>query len=138
MAKAANQAMLKSIEELNAADRRRLTGPALRIFWNLARVWSLTEAEQMRLLNVSTSATLSRWRKGEISALRRDALERISLLIGIYRASNALFGSDLADSWIRLPNQGPLFRGETPLNRMLSGNLKLLYAIRSYLENVVP
>lgn len=126
---------MKTIEELTAADRRRLTGAALRIFWNLARLWSLTDDEQARLLGISSKTTLRRWRRSEVTALRRDTFERLSLLFGIFLSVNQLFGQgETADRWVRLPNNAALFGGRCALDLMLSGRIKDLYDVRNYLE----
>jgi len=108
---------MKTIDQLDAADRRRLTGPGLRAFWNLARLWSLTEHEQMILLGISSRSTLRHWQRGQITALRRESLGRLSLIFGIFRAIGELFGAtSLADEWIRLPNRAALFGGRSALD----------------------
>lgn len=129
---------MKTIEQLSYADRRRLTGPGLRTFWNLARLWSLTDDEQMRLLGISSKATLRRWRLGRVVALRRTTFERLSLTFGIFRAINQILGpGELADQWIRLPNQAPLFGGRTAIELMLSGSIEDLYDVRNHLDDAL-
>lgn len=126
---------MKTIEQLSLADRRRLTGPGLRAFWNLARLWSLTEDEQMSLLGISSKATLRRWRLGKVVALQRGTFERLSVTFGIFKAINQLLGpGGLADEWIRLPNQAPLFGGGAAIELMLSGRIEDLYDIRNHLD----
>ncbi len=39
-----------------------------------------------------------------------------------------------ADTWIRRPNDAPLFGGRPALDRMLSGNVADLYVVRQYLD----
>lgn len=129
---------MKIIDQLTLADRRRLTGPALRAFRNLSRIWTLTESEQLKLLGISSRATLRRWRRGQVTALRRDTFERLSLLYGIFKALNELFSdSDLADGWIRRANKAPLFEGRSALDFMLSGRVDDLRAVRQYLDAVL-
>ena len=126
---------MKAVRELDAADRQRLTAPGLRTFWNLARLWSLTDDEQIALLGISSKATLQRWRRGKLVALRRDTLERLSLLFGIFEAVNQLLGpGGVADRWVRRPNAAPLFGGRSALELMLSGRVEDLYAVRNYLN----
>ena len=129
---------MKTIEQLSYADRRRLTGPGLRAFWNLARLWSLTDDEQMGLLGISSRATLRRWRLGRVSALKVGTLERLSLTFGIFKAINQLFGpGELADQWIRLPNRAPVLGGRTALELMLGGRIEDLYAVRNHLDRAL-
>lgn len=39
---------------MKAIDRKELTGPALRTFFNIAEAWDLGEAEQMRILGLDS------------------------------------------------------------------------------------
>lgn len=108
--------------------------PALRAFFGLARAWALTEGEQVRLLGV-TSSTLNDWKLGCTSTVGRDTIERVSYLLGIFRAINILLpDQDRADAWMRAPNSAPLFGGRSALDRMTAGNVGDLYVVRKYLE----
>lgn len=124
------------LAELNhgtsAAD---LGEPALRTFFNLARAWELSEQEQMKLLGLSSRSTLHAWKRGRVSKLSRDTLERISYVLGIFKAINILLPDPArADEWMRLPNQAPLFGGRSALERMTSGNIGDLFVVRQYLD----
>ena len=108
--------------------------PALRAFFGLAKVWGLTDGEQVKLLGVSRS-TLSGWKASQASVVNRDTLERISYLLGIFQAINILLpDQDRADAWIRAPNAAPLFGGRSALERMTAGNVGDLFVVRRYLE----
>lgn len=112
-----------------------LGAPALRAFFGLAKVWKLTEQEQMKLLGLTSRATLARWRSGQHSKVGRDTVQRISYLLGIFEAiSNLLPDSRRADAWMRAPNQAPLFEGRSALEKMTSGDLGDLRAVRRYLD----
>lgn len=124
---------------LAAMDRESsfadLGGAALRTFFNLARTWGLSEQEQMKLLGLSSRSTLHAWKGGRVSKISRDTLERISYVLGIFKAINILLpDTSRADEWIRLPNQAPLFGGQSALDRMTSGNIGDLYVVRQYLD----
>ena len=118
--------------ETNVAD---LGGPALRTFFNLAKAWDLSEQEQMKLLGLNSRSTLHAWKSGRVSKVSRDTLERISYLLGIFKAINILL-PDIrrADEWLRLPNKAPLFGGRSALDRMTTGNIGDLYVVRQYLD----
>lgn len=118
--------------------RRRLTQPALRGLFGVARAWHLTIDEQLRLLAIRSRSTLARWRRGQIEALNQHTLERISYVLGIYRAINTLLGvPGRAHGWMRRPNRAPIFGGQSALERMLSGSLDDLSAVRRYLESQI-
>lgn len=112
-----------------------LARPALRAFFNLAERWQLRVAEQRRLLGDPPESTFYKWKRERDGALSRDTLERISYLLGIFKALAILFPeAERADSWLRRPNEAPAFGGRSALERMLSGNVADLYAVRQYLD----
>jgi hypothetical protein len=118
-----------------AIDRRNLSGPALRTFFRIAELWGLSVDEQMTLLGVTARSTFFKWKKDQSIALPKDTLERISYILGIYKALQILLPDQrAADSWIRRPNEAPLFAGRSALARMLSGQVADLFVVRQYLD----
>lgn len=112
-----------------------LAAPALRTFFNLADRWKLRVAEQRKLLGDPPESTFYKWKRERDGALGRDTLERISYLLGIFKALTILFAPpNRADAWLRKPNDAPTFGGKTALERMLSGNVADLYVVRQYLD----
>ncbi len=117
------------------ADRRQLSGPALRTFFNIADKWRLGGDEQMTLLGVTARSTFYKWKKDADVALPRDTLERISYIVGIYKALGILFSdAEAANGWIRKANSASGFNGSSALDRMMSGNVADLYVVRQYLD----
>ncbi len=104
--------------------RTALLAVGLRAFFRLAQEWRLTEAEQLILLDSASTSELSNWRNGEISSATNDMLERISYLLGIYRAIHTLLPYLVrATAWIRTINMAPMFSGKSalghiPINRI--------------------
>lgn len=112
-----------------------LPAPALRAFFNLADRWNLRVAEQRKLLGDPPESTFYKWKRERDGTLGRDTLERVSYLLGIFKALAILFPQpDRADAWLRKPNGAPTFGGKTALERMLSGNVADLYVVRQYLD----
>ncbi len=123
---------VKADSKLRVTD---LGGPALRTFFNLAKTWNLSEQEQMRLLGLASRSTLHAWKSGKVAKVSRDTLERISYLLGIFKALNILLPDPKrADEWMRLPNKASLFGGGSALDRMTTGNIGDLYVVRQYLD----
>jgi hypothetical protein len=117
------------------AHQRNLSGPALRAFFSIASAWKLSAAQQRTLLGNPPSSTFFKWKRGEGSSLPRDVLERISYVLGIYKALQILIpDSERADAWVTQPNAATLFGGRSALDRMLSGNVGDLYAVRQYVD----
>lgn len=121
------------IAPIIAAERRDLTGPALRTFFNIAARWGLREVEQMKLLGLDSRSTLHAWKKGAVASIPKDALERISYVLGIYKGLHILLPRT-ADEWVRKPNGAPIFGGRPALERMTSGNVADLYVVRQYVD----
>jgi hypothetical protein len=110
-------------------------GAGLRAFTRIAELWHLSIPEQLSLLGITSRSTYFKWRKEPHPKLPRDTLERLSYLLGIYKALQLLLpDAHAADEWIRRPNDAPLFGGRSALERMLSGNVADLYIVRQYLD----
>jgi hypothetical protein len=107
----------------------------LRAFGRIADLWKLSVAEQLTLLGIASRSSYFKWRKDSQARLPRDTLERLSYLLGIYKALQLLLPvAQAADDWVRRPNQDPLFGGRSALERMLSGNVVDIYLVRQYLD----
>lgn len=67
--------------------------------------------------------------------LSRDQKERVSYLLGIYKALRILFvDSQQAMTWIERVNELPPFNGMTPKQFMLEGSLIRLADVRRFLD----
>ncbi|WP_329959749.1 MbcA/ParS/Xre antitoxin family protein [Paraburkholderia translucens] len=132
------------ISSPEASPRRQLSEPTmpqmsaagLRAFFNIARDWDLNADEQIVLLGKPGRSTFFKWRhEPETARLSRDTLERLSLLLGIYKALQILLPQpSAADTWVKRPNSAPPFGGRRALDRMLAGNISDLVAVRQYLD----
>ncbi|MCY3879346.1 MAG: MbcA/ParS/Xre antitoxin family protein [Rhodobacteraceae bacterium] len=127
--------MTKLVTLADASYRRNLSGPALRSFFRIAELWSLSVDEQMVLLGLTARSTFFKWKRDPSTVLPKDTLERISYVLGIYKALQLLLPDEAsADKWVRRPNTAPLFAGGTALDRMLSGQVADLFVVRQYLD----
>src|SRR5262249_52365204 len=117
-----------SLTEMSAAG--------LRAFFNIARDWDLSIDEQIVLLGSPGRSTFFKWKQSPQSArLGRDTLERLSLLLGTYKALQIPPPHPAAaDTWIKRTNSAPPFGGRRALDRMLAGNISDLVAVRQYLD----
>jgi len=122
-------------QNVPAVAQRNLSGPALRAYFNVASAWNLNARQQRILLGNPPSSTFFKWKRDMRGSVSRDVLERISYVLGIYKALQILFpDTGRADAWISSPNTAPLFGGHSALDRMLGGNVGDLYAVRQYLD----
>jgi Protein of unknown function (DUF2384) len=113
-----------------------MSAAGLRAFFNIAHDWDLSADEQIVLLGSPGRSTFFKWKAAPESArLSRDTLERLSLLLGIYKALQILLPNPAAaDTWVKRPNSAPPFGGTRSLDRMLAGNISDLVAVRQYLD----
>lgn len=115
--------------------RPELAGPGLRAFFSIAEKWGLTTDQARRLLGSPSRSTYFRWKRDRTGPVPTDVLERISYVLGIYKALHMLFVDRAqADSWVRRPNAAQVFGGQSALDRMLAGQVADLYVVRQYLE----
>lgn len=116
-------------------QRRALSGPALRTFFNIAGAWRLSVDEQRGLLGWPASSTFHKYKSGDHGTLSFDTLTRISLVIGIYKNLQILYPEPgFADGWVRMPNSHALFGGEPALRVMVGGGIDGLYRVRRLLD----
>lgn len=130
-------ATARSIQPQPVGTTADLSGPALRSFFRIAGLWQLTTDEQIILLGAPARSTYFKWRQTQGAGVRlpRDTIERISYILGIYKALQILLPDPAAaDAWVRRPNQAAPFGGRPALARMLSGNVADLLAVRQYLD----
>lgn len=107
---------------------------SLSAFFRIAQDWQLSTDDQIVLLGKPPRSTFYKWKKdgGNIS---QDTLERISYILGIYKALQILFPSSKASSeWLRQENAAPILNSQSALDRMLGGSVSDLYLLRRYLD----
>ena len=124
------------LHPLTGSDPQRLSSAALQAFFNVSERWGLSATQERILLGSPPESTFFKW-KAEKTARRlgRDVLDRISYLLGIYKALSILLPSPrAADEWVKKPNAAPLFQGQSALDRMLGGSLVDLADVRRYLD----
>jgi len=117
---------------------QRMSAAGLRAFFNITRSWQLKNEQELILLGQPSRSLYFKWKKNPETAIPgKDTLERISYVLGIYKALQILLPDpEAADAWVMKPNSAPLFGGHSALERMLSGNVGDLYAVRQYLDAV--
>jgi antitoxin Xre/MbcA/ParS-like protein len=118
----------------SSEERRRLSPAALRAFFNIMEKWSVRDEDARQLLGGVSNGKYYQLKQNPQHTLDQDRLQRISYLIGIFKALNILYSTKLADQWIQLANTNPLFTGRTPLAYMLHGGTPAMEIIRRLLD----
>lgn len=118
----------------DAQVRKKMSGPAMRSFFNLAERWQLSVEQRRALLGWPSQSTYHNYRNGNVGTLSYDVLTRISLLVGIFKALHILY-PDFADRWMQLPNSNPVFGGRPPIEWLAAdGGMDGLYRVRRLLD----
>lgn len=118
-------------------DTRQGAGPSripveLEAFFSIAEKWRLTTDEQIKLLGSPGRSTFFKWKK-DGGVVPPDTIERISQILGIWKALTILFTIESRGcDWIRRDND--YFDGVSALDVMLTGGVVDLYKVRWYLD----
>jgi hypothetical protein len=116
------------------ATRERLSGPALRAFFNVMARWQVKDDDARALLGGVTNGPYYEMKRSPDRVLDVDRLTRVSLVIGIFKALGVLHSEALADRWVHLPNSNRLFSGTTPLAYMVRGGVPAMQTVRRLLD----
>ena len=112
--------------------RRGIAELALKGFFDIAHRWKLSRQDAMTLLGLTATSTYANWKNGKTSTLPRDTLERISYLLNIDDVFNNA-NSDIKSNAIHmLHTPHPELHHESPLDRMLQGNVSDIYVVQQY------
>ena len=119
--------------------QEKLSPVAIRAFFRLTSHWKLRDEDSRGLIGGISNGSFyqlkrSTGKASNAKTLDQDKLTRVSLLVGIFKALNILYGTKLADAWVQLPNTNPIFGGKTPLAYMLKGGVPSMLRVRQLLD----
>lgn len=124
-----------SVAAAAARTPEELAPAALRTFFRISDAWGLTQAEARILLGNPPESTYYKWKSGKVGNVSSDLVERISYVLGIYKALQILLPDPAAaDAWVKRPSSAPLFNGRSALQLMLSGRVADLFLVRQFLD----
>ena len=115
-------------------NRARLSPSAIKGLLRIATHWKLRDDDTRALLGGISSGSFYALKNRANKTLDEDQLTRISLLIGIYKALNILYGEKLADAWIARPNANLMFGGESPLDYVKKSGIPAFLRVRQLLD----
>jgi len=125
--------MAALVNKVLAQNPSKTAQVALKVFFNIMNEWNVRNQDQIILLGKPGSTTFYNWKKGQVSSLSVDTMDRVSYIIGIYKALGILFPTrEQADAWIKKPNG--YFNNESALAYMLKGSMTHLNDMRRYLD----
>jgi uncharacterized protein (DUF2384 family) len=115
--------------------QKRLGPPAIKSFLRIRDLWHLRDEDARQLLGGMSNGAFYELKRKARGRLDQDRLTRISILVGIFKALNILYSNKLADHWILLPNENPMFKGESPLAYMIRGGQPAMLRVRQLLDS---
>lgn len=108
---------------------------AMRAFFRIAQAWAVDNEQARVLLGQPARSTFYKWKRGDVRTVPHDTVQRISYVLGIYKALQILFkDAAQAAAWVHKPSEA--LGGKSALARMLGGDVTDLAAIRRYLDAV--
>jgi hypothetical protein len=115
--------------------QKRLSPSAVKGFLRLCELWELRDEDARLLLGGMSNGAFYELKKKARGTLDQDRLTRVSLLTGIFKALNILYSKRLADRWMRLPNENPMFGGEAPSSYIIQGGVPAMVRVRQLLDS---
>jgi hypothetical protein len=127
---------LRPVSDFRVESERLRLGPSgIRIFFNIAVQWKLTDEEALELLALGSGTPLEQLKLNPAPQLfTEERMLRISYLIGIYKGLHICHGEDLANHWIKLRNQNRIFGAISPLEFMIRGGLNAMHLVRRLID----
>jgi hypothetical protein len=132
---AAGIAWEKPADLSNKDVLKRLSPSAVKAFLKICELWELRDEDARHVLGGMSNGAFYEFKRKRRGTLDQDRLTRISVLTGIFKALNILYSKKLADRWVQLPNENPMFEGETPLVYMVKGGQPAMLRVRQLLDS---
>lgn len=105
----------------------------MKAFFNLMGLWRLKNEDMITLLGEPSQRTFFNWKAGKVSNVSADTMRRIGYLLGIHKALRLLFHNpENVYGWVSRDNED--FGGQSPLRRMIGGDVTDLAHVRRYLD----
>src|SRR5258708_2344418 len=124
--------------------QEKLSPVAIRGFFRLASHWKLRDEDARGLIGGISNGSFYQLQRGttktansktsDVKTPDQDKLTRVSLLVGIFKALNILYGIKLADARVQLPNTNPIFGGKTPPAYLVEGRVASKLPVRQLLD----
>ena len=113
---------------------KRLSPAAVRAFLRIHELWELRDEDARLLLGGMSNGAFYELKRKARGRLDQDRLTRVSILTGVFKALNVLYGKRLADQWVQIPNDNPMFEGQSPLAYMIKGGMPAMLRVRQLLD----
>lgn len=121
--------------QLKDFDQGYLDSVALKAIARVMAMWRIKDEDAARLAGAGSTRTWQRMKnEGRTVPLSQDERTRLSALVGLYQGLHVYFGAELANDWVALENDGPLFGGKSPLEFMVAEGIPGIIRVRDYVD----
>jgi Protein of unknown function (DUF2384) len=125
--------MTASMQPLDQKLPFERQGPAMQGFFAIMKHWQIDNVDARKILGSPAERTFYNWKHGKVARVPDDTLRRIGYVAGIWKALQIVYSQpNQADGWVKRPNR--FFNGQSPLQRMVAGDVTDLAAVRAYLD----
>lgn len=122
------------MDKQDIVARRGIAELALKGFFDIAHRWELSRQDAMTLLGLTATSTYANWKNGKTGTLPRDTLERISYLLNI----DDVFKNTHSNDPVNMLHTPHLeLQHESPLDRMLQGNVADIYVVQQVVQQAI-
>ena len=122
----------RNTESDREAEKGRV---ALKGFFRVMEEWGCSSEERSKLLGGPSRTTLYNYAKLNPIRLSKDTMERISYILGIYKALQLLYPThERANRRIRLKTSELPFCGKSAIEFMAQGSMMHLMMARQYFD----
>lgn len=118
-----------------APQQKQMAAAGLRTVFRIFDEWGLGDEDAMRILGIGRSTFYNYKRDPNCAKADKTLLERLSYVLGIYKALQILLPDPaIASRWITAASDAPIFGGAAPIDRLRAGQVGDLYLVRTYLD----
>jgi len=117
------------------SEKAQLMG-GLEAFFKITDEWELSRDQRRLLLGFPGTTLYTEWKSGKVkdSPISTDLLDRLSYILGIYKALKIMHSEENRLLFLTNTTQVAPFNSKSPLEYMLSGHLVALADVRRYLD----
>ncbi len=124
-------------DETGEVSREAMAEAGLLAFFAIAEEWQLNTREQRALLGNPGRSRFFDLKSGRRTHLSDDEMDRLAYLTGIYATLQILYSPENIHLWLTNPSEATsIWRGQSPLQYMLSGKMMALLDVYRYLNGL--
>ncbi|MFT4926761.1 MAG: hypothetical protein ACI8WB_002859 [Phenylobacterium sp.] len=127
--------VVADLVQLDETMIKTYSATAIQAFIRMMEKWNMSVIECCAILGGVPKQTYEKWVCNDVGRLSIEQLERISVLLGIYKTLKLLFCDEGGrQRWLKSPNHDYAFNGLSPAERLARGGIDDIYAVQRYVD----